>query len=62
MTWPATITGAEVESWAKLSGLPIDPAHLPSVTAAMAMLGEQAARLYSPPIPAELEPAAVFRP
>jgi hypothetical protein len=62
MTWPSTITETEVKAWAEMSGLSIDPAHLPSVTVAMVMLGKQAEMLFSPPVPAEIEPAAVFRP
>lgn len=61
MTWPAAIGTAEVRAWAELLSVPIAPEHLEGVATALAMLGTQVALLASPPLPAEVEPAAVFR-
>jgi hypothetical protein len=51
----------DVERLAKVAGLSIDPAHLPGVLTNMRILLAQADYLMTPPIAAEVEPAAVYR-
>lgn len=46
---------------AGVAGLDINPAHLPGVINNLRVLLEQAALLMTPPIAAEIEPAAIFR-
>lgn len=55
------MTEEDVLRLAAVAGLDIDPALLPEVARALAMLLEQA-RLLGPPLPVEVEPAPVFRP
>jgi hypothetical protein len=52
----------DIERLAKMAGLTIDPAFLPGVTRNLEILLGQAALLMAPPIPPEIEPAAIFRP
>lgn len=50
------------ETLANMAGLEIDPDHLPGVVRNLETLLGQAALLMAPPLPAEVEPAAIFRP
>jgi hypothetical protein len=56
------MTDEDVERLARMAGLVIDPAYLPGVTRNLEVLLAQAALLMAPPLPAEIEPAAIFRP
>lgn len=55
------IAEKDIVTLARMAGLEIDPAHLPGVTANLQTLLDQAALLMTPPIAAEIEPAAVYR-
>lgn len=52
----------DVAALARLAGLNIDPAHLPGVIRNLETLLDQAALLMATALPAEVEPAAIFRP
>jgi hypothetical protein len=52
----------DVERLAKMAGLSIDPAYLPSVTRNFCILLEQAGLFADQPIDPIVEPAPVFRP
>jgi hypothetical protein len=52
----------DVERLARMAGLSIDPAYLPSVTRNFCILLDQAALIVDQRIDAIVEPAPVFRP
>ncbi|MET0364126.1 MAG: DUF4089 domain-containing protein [Sphingobium sp.] len=56
------MTQEDVAVLARMAGLDIDPAHLPGVTRNLAILLDQAALLFDPPIDVLVEPAPVYRP
>ena len=62
MTWTGKVTEREVAVLAGMAGLSIDPAHLPGVTANLALLLDRAALIASSPLDPLVEPAAIFRP
>jgi hypothetical protein len=52
----------DVATLARLAGLRIDPAYLPTVAANLETLLRQAALLFDPPVGPLVEPAPVYRP
>jgi len=52
----------DVERLARMTGLSIDPAHLPGVQRNLDVLLDQAALVLQPPIDPIVEPAALFHP
>ena len=53
--------GAYVDAAAVLIGLPIDPAHRPGVVVNLERIAQMAALVMEFPLPAQAEPAPVFR-
>jgi len=56
------ITIEDIDRLAALAGIRIDPAFVAGVAQAMETLLAQGRLLTDPPLAAEIEPAAVFRP
>ena len=56
------MTVEEVQLMAALQNIEIAPGHVPGVIRNFAVLVEQAALLFDPPLDVLLEPAPVFRP
>ena len=56
------MTEQEVQLLAALQNIEIAPGHVPGVMRNFAVLVEQAALLFDPPLDVLLEPAPVFRP
>lgn len=56
------LTEQEVALLATLHNLEIAPGHMPGVIRNLAVLREQAALLFEPPLALLLEPSPVFRP
>ena len=56
------MTGDEVKLLARMAGLVIDPAYLPSVARNLDILLAQADLLFDPPVDPLVEPAPVYRP
>jgi len=63
MTGPdgGRVDGETVRQLARLSGLTLEPDHVPGVIAALDTLLGQAALLFDPPLDPMVEPAPVFR-
>jgi hypothetical protein len=57
-----TLTEEHLAQLAALSGLTIAPDHVPGVIRHLEVLLAQASLLYDPALPADAEPAPVFRP